>query len=177
MTTKAEKRHKDTVAALGRDWIVINISGAEMLIDKEDALAFVGVSLFVGSNGYAKANAKHYGAERYVHRIVMNAGPDDYVDHINGDKLDNRRRNLRLCTQSENMRNARMRKDNRTGFVGVRWDKQRQRWAAQISACNKMIPLGRFDTLEEAIEARRAAEEKYHGDFAARKGVLCGDQG
>lgn len=140
-------------------------------MDVDDALRFVGATLFVGSNGYLKVSALKR-KERYVHRLIMNADDDHVVDHINGEKLDNRRVNLRLCTRQENNCNSRVKGNNKTGVTGVRWDKARMQWAAQISYKNKMIPLGRFNTFDAAVEARKAAEIRYHGEFSASNGVL-----
>lgn len=94
--------------------------------------------------------------------------------HINGNKLDNRSVNLRICDHAENMANCKLNVRSKTGITGVRWDKDRGMWAAQISVRNRMIALGRFSTLEAAAEARRTAEAKYHGEFAGTKGAQRG---
>lgn len=75
----------------------------------------------------------------FMHRIILDA-PNDYrVDHINGDKLDNRRENLRLATFLENAQNSKIRKDNKSGYKGVHWHKASGKWAAKIRVNNRSI--------------------------------------
>ncbi|MDN4061153.1 HNH endonuclease [Massilia sp. YIM B02769] len=104
-----------------------------------------------------------------MHRIVMKPGVEQVVDHVNGDKLDNRRSNLRSCTHAENMRNRKMHENNQCGAKGVYMDSRKRRnpYRAQIRVDGVKIGLGSFGTLEDASAAYRAAAKKYHGDFAA----------
>lgn len=105
----------------------------------------------------------------YMHRFVMGLGDYDkiiVVDHINHDKSDNRKKNLRICTQSENSKNVKARKNNTSGYIGVSWDKNRNKWHSQITFNRKCINLGRFENIEDAIAARKEAEKKYFGEFA-----------
>jgi hypothetical protein len=88
------------------------------------------------------------------------------IDHINRDTTDNRWVNLRLATISENGANAKMRCDNKSGFKGVSWGADRGKWGAYIQVNSKSIGLGRYDILEDAVEAYKAASEKYFGEFA-----------
>jgi hypothetical protein len=90
----------------------------------------------------------------------------EYVDHINGDGLDNRRSNLRLATKAQNQRNQRLRRDNKSGFKGVCWDNRAKKWRALIRFNGKQKTLGYFDTPEEAYEAYCAAAIELHGEFA-----------
>lgn len=90
------------------------------------------------------------------------------VDHINGNGLDNRRCNLRVCSHGENMRNRTMNRNNRSGYKGVYFDpdKNGRPWRAQIRANGRKHSLGRFDTAEQAYEAYQKAAERLHGEFA-----------
>lgn len=115
-------------------------------------------SLRVGTSG--PWVAMHRFAWFSVHGYV----PDDEVDHINGDRGDNRIDNLRLATKSENQRNAKTRKDSRTGFKGVR--QEGNKFMARCRVNGKREYLGLYDTAEEAHAAYCAAAERYHGDFA-----------
>ena len=151
-----------------------NIRSQIVEMDESDALSFVGYPIHISSHGYAKVTGWHFGKERYIHRIIMNAGPGDVVDHIDGNKLNCTRENMRLCSQSDNAKNVGLRTDNTSGIPGVYWDKRRQKWSAQIAKEGKTIGLGRFVEKEDAIAARRAAEEKHYGEFASSKGVLRG---
>lgn len=86
-----------------------------------------------------------------------------HIDHINGDRTDNRIANLRLVSELENARNAKIRKDNTTGVSGVlfRHDGRAKPWTAQIRSNGKHVGLGSFRTREEAVNARRNAEAQY----------------
>ena len=83
------------------------------------------------------------------------------VDHINHNKLDNRKENLRICEHQENTYNKGLCSTNTSGVTGVTWDKLRNKWIAHIKGKN----LGRFNTKEEAIKVRKQAEIEYFGEF------------
>ncbi len=89
------------------------------------------------------------------------------VDHINGNRDDNRISNLRLATSSQQMCNTRIRSDNTSGVKGVSRH-FRGKWAAEIKMNGKKKFLGLFDDLQSAARVRKAAEERYHGEFARR---------
>jgi len=90
------------------------------------------------------------------------------IDHIDGNTLDNRLCNLRECTQAENSRNISKRVDNKTGVTGVNWRKQSNKWTAQIQYSKKKLNLGSFENFDDAVKARKEAEEKYFGEFKPR---------
>lgn len=84
--------------------------------------------------------------------------PDYEVDHINRDRSDNRWKNLRKVTKSENQRNANMRSTNKSGVHGVNWVESKQKWVARIWNGPRHVCLGHFDDLDHAAIARQAAE-------------------
>lgn len=107
----------------------------------------------------------------YVHQIiwVMETGKfPTMIDHVNGDRTDNRWENLRIATPHQNMCNSKIRSNNTSGHKGVSFCKVKKKWYAYIRAHGKSIALGRYHKLEDAIAARLAGEAKYHGDFARR---------
>ena len=95
-----------------------------------------------------------------LHRYIMN-NPDGVVDHINHNTLDNRKENLRVTSNANNLRNGTLRNNNKTGIKGVHFDKSRNKYHASIKVNYKSIYLGRYDSLEEAEKARKNAEMKY----------------
>lgn len=107
----------------------------------------------------------------YLHRLIMGAESGVMVDHINGDKLDNRKCNLRKCSCQENNRNSsRYYAHNKsTQIRGVSFHTETDKWRAYINIERKQIHLGLFNTIENAISARIQAEKLYFGDFAPRR--------
>ena len=103
-----------------------------------------------------------------MHRLFTGAGNEDVIDHLNHNTADNRKVNLRIVTPMLNSVNRKRRVDNRSGCTGVWYSKGRGRkhWDAAITVDKKTIRLGRFLTYEEAVEARKAAEEKYFGAYS-----------
>lgn len=100
-------------------------------------------------------------AHRVIWAVVYGEWPAGDVDHINGDRSDNRLANLRAVSHVQNTRNQRQRVNNTSGISGVTWDKSKNKWQAQISVGGRLIHLGRFDNIEDAAQARRAAQRKY----------------
>ena len=115
---------------------------------------------------YAKTNIKIEGKQtsKPMHKLIMNAPKGFVIDHINGNTLDNRRCNLRVCTQAENSRNRKTSENTISGYKGV--IKKKNRWQARIMYNSEHINLGFFSTPQEAHEAYCAAALKYFGEFA-----------
>ena len=111
------------------------------------------------------------GRLRSAHRlafIAMTGSPlSTNVDHINGDRADNRWCNLRMATSSQNSHNRRVGRYNTSGVPGVTWNKRLQKWRAFIRSGGEATHLGLFVEFEDAVAARRAAEVKYFGEFSA----------
>lgn len=106
----------------------------------------------------------------YAHRVawfyVNGEWPKDQIDHINGERADNRWCNLREASSSENACNGRLRPSNKSGYTGVSWEKAKKRWVARAVKNGKQYVIGRFMTKEEANDARVAFVAKLYGDFA-----------
>lgn len=101
-----------------------------------------------------------------MHREILSPSSKKHVDHINGNKLDNRRKNLRICTPSQNMMNTKKRKDNCSGTTGVSFIKDSKKWRAYINKNKKQIGLGCFKRKSDAVRARKLGELKYFGQFS-----------
>jgi hypothetical protein len=106
----------------------------------------------------------------YAHRaawaVTHGDWPVETIDHVNGNKSDNRISNLRAATHSENQRNAKQNIRIISGVKGVYWSKDRHRWYARLRYAGAYHHLGSFGTIEEAEQAVRAARELNHGEFA-----------
>lgn len=102
-----------------------------------------------------------------LHRFLMKPkSPDIFVDHVNGNILDNTRKNLRLTDAKGNAKNiTSKRKNNKSGVKGVNFHKPTGKWAAQIQSNGKKMWLGVYDTKEAAIVAYQTAAEKHFGEF------------
>lgn len=101
-----------------------------------------------------------------MHRLIMNTPDSLETDHIDRNKLNNQRSNLRICTKSENQGNVGNRKDNTSGYKGVSWSKGKKKWVAQISIKGKIKYLGQFINSTIAAKAYNAAALEYYGEFA-----------
>lgn len=108
------------------------------------------------SSGYRQIKLGHvpYRAHRLAWFLTHGQWPDGEVDHINGDKVDNRLDNLRVVDRAGNSQNQRAaHRDNSSGFLGVTWNKQHCRWQAKLQVNKKMHHVGYFDAPEVAHEA------------------------
>ena len=134
-------------------------------IDTTDIEKVIGKYLVFMSNGYVciRDGKKITG----LHRYLTSALDGEEVDHINGDRSDNRKSNLRRCTRSQNFMNKCKQSNNKSGFRGVYWNShiKNPKWVAYITVERKRKHLGYFDNIEDAIEARVKAEEIYHGEY------------
>lgn len=103
-----------------------------------------------------------YFSHRIAFLLVEGRWPHHDVDHINGNRQDNRWSNLREAKRHENNQNLGMRSDNRSGVKGVWWVSSSQKWSSQIQSQGKRYHLGSFESLEEAAAAYAAAKLKIH---------------
>ena len=107
-----------------------------------------------------------------LHRFVMNAPDNMIVDHIHHDTTDNRKCELRLVTRSQNNMNRMIRSDSTSGITGVTLHKRTNKWVAQLCLNDKHIHLGYFDNKEDAVKARKQAEEEYFGEYSYNQSML-----
>ena len=130
-------------------------------IDIEDYDLIKDYSWSVNQQGYVRTQDCKTKEDILLHRLVTHCPEDMVVDHNNHITTDNRKSNLTVCTQSENMQNTVLRSDNKSGCKGVSWDKARQKWKAQLRINKQLVFNKRFDSYEDAVKARKEAEEKY----------------
>lgn len=148
--------------------------GQVALIDDED-LGLVGryrwyaawnphtQSFYAQTNAWLDDDKKH---TLRMHRLLLGNPKNVIVDHIDHDTLNNTRANLRLSTNKESSMNRRRRKDNASGYKGVRLDKRYGVWIARIQTSHGRKDIGRYRTAEEAYAAYCAAALEHHGEFA-----------
>lgn len=117
-----------------------------------------------------RVNGKQFGKK--MHRVILqrmlgrSLTRSERVDHIDRNSLNNRRNNLRLATPSQNNSNSGLRSNNTSGFKGVTWNRDHQRWMAYVNCDGKRRHLGYFYTALEAALAYDLAACELHGEFA-----------
>ena len=166
--SKSRKKY-NTYDLSGEYGIGYTFKGEEFCFDLEDYDLIKDYCWMVNNNGYvvtdiSKACIKI--PKISFHRLVMNCPKDLFIDHQNHNKTDNRKRNLRIVTKSQNAMNQIIKTNNTSGVAGVSWDNKVQKWAAHIMINYEKIHLGYFNTFEDAVKARKEAEEKYFGEFS-----------
>lgn len=141
---------------------------------------------FIDSDDYDKIKDIYWNLKgRYVrgyanktlitlHDFIMNHKYDNktVVDHIDGNRKNCRKNNLRICTQQQNAFNSKISKNNTTGIIGVYWRKDTNVWTSKLMFNRKNINLGSFDNLDDAIVARLRAEKEYFGEFAPQRDLF-----
>jgi len=142
------------------------------IIDSEDYCKVKDIKWSIGGRGYVSCGRRN-GVNFKLHRVVLGLSPnDENPDHIDGNPLDNRKLNLRQCTQQQNTYNSKLSKNNTSGCKGVSWDKSKSKWSAKIKHNYKSIHLGRFKDKEKAVRAYDIAAIKVFGEFANINGAL-----
>lgn len=140
--------------------------GYEALVDDRDYERLVSVGSW-HFDRYAKRVTRHEGVV-YMHRFLLNPPSGLVVDHIDGNKLNNQRHNLRVVSQQINHLNSNKWKDR---YRGVSWDKRRRKWKAVIGFHSQTIDIGRFDTSDAAALAYNHVAKQLFGDEAPQNVV------
>lgn len=139
--------------------------GQVAIIDDEDWELVSRYSWVYAGAGYAYARQKGKKNPITMHSLIANPGRGREVDHIDRNRLNNRRTNLRVCNRKENSRNRATRAHS-SQFCGVCWDKRTKKWAAYIQIDYKTLFLGYFPTELAAAMAYDIAAYDLHGEFA-----------
>lgn len=140
--------------------------GKYTLVDDEDFERVKDYSWSLLRGGYVRSNI---GSRTiYLHRVIMLVREDEMVDHKNHNKLDNRKQNLRICTQSQNLANKRVKNltKNTSGYKGVNWHFASKKWMARVQQNKKQIYLGLFNDIKKAALAYNKKAMELYGEFA-----------
>ncbi len=146
-------------------------NGREFYFDIEDYDKIKRFNWYVDESGYViSTDNENEFAKVRMHRIILDLYPGNseiLVDHIHGEaKYDNRKANLRIVNGSENSMNRKLMNTNTSGVTGVVYDKRYGTWIALITKDYNVIKLGHFKNFDDAVKARKAAEEKYFGQYS-----------
>lgn len=147
--------------------------GEKFWFDKEDYDKIKNICWSYNASGYVVGLINGKGTLVRLHRLVMGFENEStpIIDHIkHGNtyehKYDNRKCNLRIVTSSQNQMNKYIQSNNTSGCPGVSFDTSTNSWKAYIKINGKQITLGRFKEKEDAVRARKEAEEKYFGEYS-----------
>jgi hypothetical protein len=149
----------------------IQCRGGSFIVDDEDFDKVDSYTWRVDSHGYITANTKKsvvgYKRKIYLHRLILGFPKGKKVDHINGILSDNRKENLRTCTNAENLRNrVGLNKNNTSGFRGICHRAKIEKFDVQLKCDGKYVYVGRYESIQEAVAARDEALKKYFKEFA-----------
>ena len=136
------------------------------LVDDEDFEKVRRYKWNYQSIGYGKGYIKEQSRFVWLHRFILDAKDGSIVDHKNGDKLDNRRCNLRFVSSPQSNWNVPKRSTNKSGYRGVHFSKNAQKWSANICLGGKQTFLGYYADIVDAAKAYDEAAKNHRGSFA-----------
>lgn len=120
----------------------------------------------INSDGYILAPQINSNKNILLHRLIMNPSDNELIDHIQHCKFDNRKSKLRIVNKNQNAMNSKISLNNTSGVKGVYWIKNYNKWLASIKINQNNICLGYYDNFDDAVKARKEAEEKYFGEYS-----------
>lgn len=124
----------------------------------------------INHGGYVVTTKPNDKRLTFMHKLIIGELSEGFeVDHINHDRKDNRRTNLRICLAKDNSKNKKTYKTNKTGVSGVYYNKKTHKWVSQISVDSRRLWLGSFDNINDAIIARLNAEKQYYKEYSPQK--------
>jgi hypothetical protein len=149
----------------------INLSQGKIAIVDDEDFEWLNQWKWHFAHGYA---VRHYPVREnrkrpliQMQNVIMNTPKGMETDHINHNRLDNQRHNLRICNHGQNSLNRKVYKSNTSGHKGVIWYKDRKRWGVQINFRNERIHLGFYKDMNEAINIRNNKAKELFGEFAS----------
>lgn len=142
--------------------------GKFALVDNKDHEMLIKYHWHYRPDGYAARRNKTKNGKQValMHRFILDLKPKEFCDHKNGNRIDNRRKNLRRCSSSENNMNANISKRNTTGYKGVSWYKRLKKWRVQIASGGKYFWLGYHSDIRKAAQVYNKKATKLHGKFS-----------
>lgn len=158
---------KNTYDLTGDYGVGYTSNGIKFLFDLEDYNIIKKYNWCADKDKYIVSSVKigNKNINIKMHRLIMNPSKDEQIDHINRDKWDNRKLNLRICNNAENNWNKTKLTNNKSGYKGVWWSKERHKWVASIKCNGRKYYIGRFNTPEEAHEAYKKKARELFGAF------------
>lgn len=164
--------------------VVVTVHGGTILVDAQDAALACepgwGIYKKGAREGYVMRSRRVDGKTQseILHRVIMGAPKGMLVDHRDGNRRNNTRGNLRVCTPAQNSANRHAHRIGRSRYRGVSWNEHPRatQWSGTIRVLGRTIRLGRFATEEEAARAYDDAARKHYGEFARLNFARPGEQ-
>lgn len=173
MSLQGNKNHKkyNRYDLSGECGIGYTFKNEEFYFDLDDYEKIKEDCWHIDANGYVVN-----GQRKRFHRIVMRLNDSKIpIDHINHQKIDNRKTNLRIVNKSQNAMNQSMSSANTSGVTGVSWHKAKGKWRAYIKVNYKQKDLGYYDSFEDAKQARLQAENERFGEYSYKNSMKVGE--
>jgi hypothetical protein len=136
-----------------------------VMVDDEDFNYLDALNWQVDNQNVVSTHTKING-ERLIHRIILKPPKGVEIDHIDGNRLNNQKSNLRFATSSQNKINRGARKDNKSGYKGVSWHKQRKCWTVRLTINGKYKHLGLYKDIKKAAQVYNQNALKHYGEYA-----------
>ena len=163
-TSKTHKKYNDY--EVQEDYVIMyTTKGEPFFVDLEDFWKVKNICWHKDRKGYIVSKSPKL---IFLHQVIMDCPKGLKVDHLGGSSTcnDNRKYNLRIATTAQNSINKRKLDSNTSGTTGVSWNKNAKRWSASIGVNCQTIFLGNYAKYEDAVKARKKAEEKYFGEWS-----------
>lgn len=140
------------------------LNSSWFIVKKRSNRVYAQASIYIGKiNGEYKYNIIQ------LQRYLLDADKGFHIDHINHNPLDCRKKNLRIATIGENIRNRKSKNsNNKSGYRNVSWSKDEKKWIVQLQVNGKNTRLGKFDDIHEAGQFAKEMRNKYYGEYAGR---------
>lgn len=162
---KCNKCSNNTFTKIDDYFIGTTNKGENFFIDEDSFDVIKNHTWSINKNGYVISRIN--GIYTRMHRLIIensigrSLNTEEYIDHKNKSKIDNRKSNLRLCSSSINQQNRAVQR-NSTGFKGITWHKKYQKYQVRIKRNYISYHIGYFDSIDEAIKSRELSEKEYH---------------